>query len=207
MSVTDRNFPAASKVSCCWPPGVLTIQPPPVRAVSDENTPGGDAYVPSALRVYTVSEPSSARNTTEPSVAPGFGNTFASYSKLHPAPISDTELSLELYDRTSWVLMTYELDSAASAACWVNAPVAVLTPTPRTAGRASSRPLLPVPRSPRTCAAGRSGGVGRLRGFDAGEKSDTGPVVPSVAVNVTVTTYDVPGSRPQLSALFASVKQ
>src|SRR5262249_22572314 len=150
------------------------------------------------------SEPSSARNTTLPSVAPGFGNTRASYAKLHPVPISDVEVSFELYDRTTCTLTTYEDDNTPSAACRVNAPVAVFTPAPRIAGRASTRPLEPVPRSPRTCSAGNAGGVGNVRaGAAARTKSDVGPVVPSVAVNVTVTAYVVVVSRPQLSA-FAS---
>ena len=85
------------------------------------------------------------------------------------------------------------------------APVAVFTPTPRIAGCASSRPPLPVPRLPRTCSAGSVGGTGSVRGVLFGEKPDT-CVVPSGAVSVTVTTYAVPATRPQLSVL-ASVKQ
>src|SRR5205823_11182598 len=113
--------------------------------------------------VYVVSLPSSARNTTasEPS---DFGVSRASYPKLQPTPISEAVLSSDEYDRSAWMLIAYELDSAASTFCRVNAPVAVLTPTPRIAGWASRWPPLPAPSVLLTWLSGICGGAGSTRG-------------------------------------------
>src|SRR5215831_9064232 len=94
---------------------------------------------------------------------------------------------------------------AASTVCWVKAPVAVFTPTPRIMGCESVGPLLPAPGVEPTCPGSRGGGFGSARAVPGGERADT-VVLPSAAVRVMVTTYAVPSTRPQPSAL-SSVKQ
>jgi hypothetical protein len=94
--------------------------------------------------------------------------------------------------------MVNELLMTASTLCWVNAPVAVFTSTPRSTG-STVRPVLPVPDPPRSPPVGTGGGTGSWRGVATGDVAGA-DWLPSAAASVTVTTKVLPASSAQPSA-------